>query len=103
MNDSEIESVVTTFDWIFNFDSKFIDYVWKDDPNLKEHLKSKFSGFCKLDGYGSANAVCTFFMSLTLDHKIRLAKYIIGAADKPIVEDPGELPTSFNHELENFQ
>jgi hypothetical protein len=62
MTHSEIIS--RTFRFICNLPSNFIEEVWSDSPLLADHLKTKFTGFCKSEGYASANAILKFFASL---------------------------------------
>jgi hypothetical protein len=62
MTQSEIIS--RTFRFVYNIPSNFIEEIWSDSPLLADHLKAKFTGFCRSEGYASANAILKFFASL---------------------------------------
>ena len=62
MTQSEIIS--RTFRFVYNIPSNFIEEIWSDSPLLADHLKAKFTGFCKSEGYASANPLLKFFASL---------------------------------------
>jgi hypothetical protein len=61
---TQTELISRTFRLVYNIPSNFIEEVWSDNPNLAEHLKAKFTGFCCSEGYASANAILKFFASL---------------------------------------
>jgi hypothetical protein len=73
MTQSEIIS--KTFRFIYNLPSNFIEEIWKDSPLLAEHLKSKFTGFCKSEGYASANAILKFFAALDESNTEKFCSY----------------------------
>ena len=62
MTQSEI--INKTFRFVYNIPSDFIEQIWSDTPWMEVHLKAKFTGFCKSEGYASANAILKFFASL---------------------------------------
>jgi len=73
MTQSEIIS--KTFRFIYNLPSNFIEEIWKDSPLLADHLKSKFTGFCKSEGYASANAILKFFAALDESNAEKFCSY----------------------------
>jgi hypothetical protein len=73
MTQSQIIS--STFRFVYNLPSDFIEEIWKDTPWMAEHLKSKFTGFCKSEGYASANAILKFFASLDESNTEKFCSY----------------------------
>ena len=73
MTQSEIIS--KTFRFVYNIPSNFIEEIWSDSPNLEEHLKAKFTGFCKAEGYASANAILKFFAALDESNSEKFCTY----------------------------
>ncbi len=73
MTQSQIIS--KTFRFIYNLPSNFIEEIWKDSPLLAEHLKAKFTGFCKSEGYASANAILKFFAALDESNTEKFCSY----------------------------
>jgi hypothetical protein len=73
MTQSEIIS--RTFRFIYNIPSNFIEEIWSDSPLLADHLKAKFTGFCKSEGYASANAILKFFTSLDESNTEKFCTY----------------------------
>jgi hypothetical protein len=73
MTHSEIIS--RTFRFIYNLPSNYIEEVWSDSPLLDDHLKAKFTGFCKSEGYASANAILKFFASLDESNTEKFCAY----------------------------
>ena len=55
--------------------SNFIEEIWSDSPFLADHLKAKFIGFCKSEGYASANAILKFFSSLDESNTEKFCSY----------------------------
>ena len=73
MTQSEIIS--RTFRFVYNIPSNFIEEIWSDSPLLADHLKAKFTGFCKSEGYASANAILKFFASLDESNTEKFCAY----------------------------
>jgi len=73
MTQSEIIS--RTFRFIYNLPSNFIEEIWSDSPLLADHLKAKFIGFCKSEGYASANAILKFFAALDESNTEKFCSY----------------------------
>ncbi len=73
MTQSEI--INRTFRFIYNIPSNFIEDIWFDTPCLKEHLKAKFTGFCKSEGYASANAILKFVSALDESNTEKFCSY----------------------------
>ena len=42
---------------------------------MAEHLKAKFTGFCRSEGYASANAILKFFASLDESNTEKFCTY----------------------------
>jgi hypothetical protein len=61
---TQSEVISRTFRFVYNIPSNFIEEIWSDSPTLADHLKAKFTGFCRSEGYASANAILKFFASL---------------------------------------
>ena len=61
---TQSEVISRTFRFVYNIPSNFIEEIWSDSPLLADHLKAKFIGFCKSEGYASANVILKFFASL---------------------------------------
>ena len=78
LDDQRADIVIYVFQWILNFDPDFIEKTWADDKNMTDHLRSKFHGLCNRNGgYGSANAVCSFFAQLGAGTREKLAQHIL--------------------------
>ena len=73
MTQSEIIS--RTFRFVYNIPSNFIEEIGSDSPLLADHLKAKFTGFCKSEGYASANAILKFFASLDESNTKKFCTY----------------------------
>jgi hypothetical protein len=69
------EIINRTFIFIYNIPSNFIEEVWSDTPWMLEHLKAKFTGCCKSEGYASANAILKFFSSLDESNSEKFCTY----------------------------
>jgi hypothetical protein len=69
------EIINRTFRFIYNIPSNFIEEIWSDTPWMLEHLKTKFTGFCKSEGYASANAILKFFSSLDESNTEKFCTY----------------------------
>ena len=64
-----------TFVFIQNIPSNFIEEIWKDSPNMADHLRSKFNCFCSAERYASANAILKFFASLDESNTEKFCTY----------------------------
>jgi len=73
---TQSEVISKTFRFIYNLPSDFIEEIWSDSPLLADHLKAKFIGFCKSEGYASANAILKFFASLEASTHEKFSLYI---------------------------
>ena len=73
MNQSDI--IARAFAFIYNIPANFIEDIWSDSPILAAHLKAKFTGFCRTEGYASANAILKFFTSLDESNSERFCSY----------------------------
>jgi hypothetical protein len=73
MTQSQIIS--RTFRFIYNLPSDFIEEIWSENPTLAGHLKAKFTGFCRSEGYASANAILKFFASLDDSNSEKFCSY----------------------------
>jgi hypothetical protein len=69
------EIINRTFIFIYNIPSNFIEEVWSDTPWMLEHLKAKFTGCCKSEGYALANAILKFFSSLDESNSEKFCTY----------------------------
>ena len=78
LEDQKADIVRFVFQWIHNFDHDFIGKIWGDEQWLADHFKLKFKGLCnRHGGYGSANAVCSFFAELGADAREKFAQHIL--------------------------
>ena len=80
--DDPILTIESTLHFIHNFPYNFIEEIWGDETWLAKHLRSKFSGFCLKDGYGSANAIMKLINTLDQQNANKLYKYIKQYSDK---------------------
>ena len=64
-----------TFFFIHNIPSDFIEKIWEDSPWMADHLKAKFTGFCRTEGYASANAILKFFAALDESNSEKFCTY----------------------------
>jgi hypothetical protein len=72
---TQSEVISRTFRFVYNIPSNFIEEIWSDSPTLADHLKAKFTGFCKSEGYASANAILKFFAALDESNSEKFCKY----------------------------
>lgn len=61
--------------WCFNYYPNFIEECWADDPNLAQHLKSKFMGY--YNDFGSRAVMNKFFVELSSDNQQKLIDYVL--------------------------
>ena len=64
-----------TFRFIHNIPYNFIEEIWSDNPMLVVHLRAKFTGFCRSEGYPSANAILKFYSSLDDSNSEKFCAY----------------------------
>jgi hypothetical protein len=72
---TQSEVISRTFRFIYNIPSTFIEDIWSDTPWMLEHLKAKFTGCYKSEGYASANAILKFFSSLDASNTEKFCSY----------------------------
>lgn len=53
----------------------FVEQIWANDP-LKSHLVAKYNGYCRKEGYASANAILQFYNNLDLGNQEKFAEGI---------------------------
>lgn len=75
IHDYAFEAVSKVMLYGYNYHHDFIEQVWKGEPSLAEHLRSKFSGY--YDRYGSSGVFLAFWSSLSSDRKRELSDWII--------------------------
>lgn len=59
----------------YNFQHNFIEEVWKSEPSLANHLRSKFDSFAKQLGSGTMGYF-RWFMELDNGNKEQLVNWI---------------------------
>ncbi len=69
--------VEAAFQFTLHFPLNFIEQAWKDDAWLQKHLRDKFTGLCKADGFGSPNAILKFYAELDHQNRITFVKFIV--------------------------
>ncbi len=69
--------VEAAFKFTLHFPHNFIEEAWKNNPWLQKHLCDKFTSLCRKDGYGSPNAVISFYSELDHQNRITFIKYIV--------------------------
>ena len=72
---TQSEVISRTFRFVYNIPSNFIEEIWSDSPLLADKLKAKFIGFCKSEGYASANAILKFFSALDESNTEKFCTY----------------------------
>ncbi len=72
---TQSEVINRTFRFVYNIPSDFIEQIWSDTPWMVDHLKAKFTGFCRSEGYASANAILKFFASLDESNTEKFCSY----------------------------
>jgi hypothetical protein len=72
---TQSEVISRSFRFIYNLPSNFIEEIWSDSPLLADYLKAKFIGFCKSEGYASANAILKFFAPLDESNTEKFCSY----------------------------
>lgn len=61
--------------WCANYYDDFIERAWADDPNMIEHLQSKFDRYYDMVGsYGVMNA---FYLDLDYNNRRILEKFVL--------------------------
>jgi hypothetical protein len=58
-----------------NFGYNFIEEVWKSEPNMANHLRSKFNSYAQQQGNGT-NGFFRWFMELDNGNKETLTDWI---------------------------
>ena len=66
-----------TFIFTLNFPHNFIEEAWKNNAWMQKHLRDKFTGLCKKDGYGSPNAILSFYAELDNENTQIFIQYIV--------------------------
>lgn len=61
--------------WCTNYDYDFLEKAWADNPNMMEHLKSKFDYY--YDKVGSYGAMTMFYLNLDDKNRRILEDYVI--------------------------
>jgi len=59
----------------YNYPSDFIEQAWADNPNLMEHIKSKFRGY--YDKYGAEGVMNRFYVELDDSNQRILEDWIL--------------------------
>ena len=59
----------------YNYPYDFIEKVWEDEPNLANHLKSKFDSYYK--NYGARAVMNEFYVNLDSENQSKLDNWII--------------------------
>lgn len=59
----------------FNYQPDFIEQVWQDDPNIMEHLKSKFMGY--YNKVGAEAVMNRFYVELDDSNQKKLEDWIM--------------------------
>ena len=62
---NEAQSISPIHNYVYfayNYPSDFIEKAWAEDPNMVQHLKSKFDGFYKQ--YGAGGVMNKFYTEL---------------------------------------
>jgi hypothetical protein len=59
----------------YNYPSDFIEQAWADNPNLMEHIKSKFRGY--YDKYGAEGVMNRFYVGLDSENQRILEDWIL--------------------------
>jgi len=72
---TQSETISRTFRFIHNIPYNFIEEIWSDNPLMADHLKAKFTGFCRSEGFASANAILKFFASLDESNSEKFCTY----------------------------
>lgn len=58
-----------------NYRHDFIEVIWKDSPNMAQHLRSKYNSYYKT--YGSMGAMLNFWANLDGGNRDKLETYVL--------------------------
>ena len=75
---NEAQSISPIHNYVYfayNYPSDFIEKAWAEDPNMVQHLKSKFDGFYKQ--YGAGGVMNKFYTELDNENQKTLEDWIM--------------------------
>jgi hypothetical protein len=76
LNEASSKSPINLYVYFaYNFPSNFIEKAWANNPNIMEHLKSKFNGYYAK--YGAEGVMNKFYVELDSENQKILEDWIL--------------------------